>query len=174
MRRCAAVEGESKRWIVVDKEIKTKGCAFLLRRTTKRQERPPRQTINITKRTMSFDKDCDIAMSEVSTNQSRDVSISSKPSRHDISLPTADQLPFKQVDNCPQVTTRVNKTFGSGSIRPEKRSISASRLDHHATESFPPKGEIGGMTTLKKCGFSTAKSLIILVVVYARDVHNTF
>jgi hypothetical protein len=102
---------------------------------------------------MIFLQKCDMTFSEDSTNQSRDVSVSSKPSRHDVSLPTADQLPFKQVDNCPQVTTRVNKTFGSGSIRLEKRSISASRLDHHATESFPPRGEIGGMTTLKKCGF---------------------
>ena len=116
-------------------------------------------------------------MSEVSTNQSRDVSISSKPFRHDVSLPTADQLPFKQVDNCPQVTTRVNKTFGSGSIRPEERSISASRLDHHATESFPPRDEIGGMTTLKKCGFSLEfkiTSLVVLVVLCTRDVHDTF
>ena len=114
-------------------------------------------------------------MSEVSTNQSRDVSISSKPFRHDVSLPTADQLPFKQVDNCPQVTTRVNKTFGSGSIRPEERSISASRLDHHATESFPPRGGIVGMTTLKKCGFSISKSLIVVfIVVCTRNVHDTF
>jgi hypothetical protein len=65
---------------------------------------------------MVFLQSVDLTLNEDSTNLSRDVSISSKPSRHDNSLPTADQLPFKQVDNCPQVTTQVNKTFGSGSI----------------------------------------------------------
>jgi hypothetical protein len=47
---------------------------------------------------MVFLQSVDLTLNEDSTNLSRDVSISSKPSRHDNSLPTADQLPFKQVD----------------------------------------------------------------------------
>jgi hypothetical protein len=79
-----------------EQRTRPKVLRFLLRKVTKRQERLA--TSKGTKTNNGFLQSVDLTLSEDSTNLSRDVSISSKPSRHDISLPTADQLPFKQVD----------------------------------------------------------------------------
>jgi hypothetical protein len=94
--RFAAMEEQSGQWIGADKGPKPR-VALPLAESDKGAGATT--TMNKSRRwTEVFLLTVGLTLNEDSTNLSRDVSISSKPFRHDDSLPTADQLPFKQVD----------------------------------------------------------------------------